>query len=117
MGLTMLGDAYLSQSLGDLMGDVPRSDMLASIFAMQADLNDNVFRSNGCRGRAGDVLSMAAICRDAQERRLSVNDLPNEWLCKYSAAIDAELTSVRAHHCRFRSSCIPAWLGDGCNRK
>jgi dimeric dUTPase (all-alpha-NTP-PPase superfamily) len=78
------------------MDDPVQADMLRSIFALQSDLNDYVFRVNECRDSDRNVLTMATIQRDAQQGHLKVNDLPNQWLGKYATAIEAELNELRA---------------------
>jgi hypothetical protein len=70
--------------------------MLASIFVLQTELNDYVFRKNNIRGSQGQPLCMADIARQALDRRLMVNDLPNEWLSNYARAMEAELGELEA---------------------
>ena len=71
-------------------------DMLARIFAMQAELNDYVFRKNGLNDSTGGVLSMAAIEAAANSDALMVNDLPNQWLGHYAKAMEEELKELDA---------------------
>ncbi|MBI2992734.1 MAG: dUTP diphosphatase [Gammaproteobacteria bacterium] len=73
-----------------------RTDMLQRIFAMQAELNDYVFRKNGLTDSAGHALSMAAIESAANAGALMVNDLPNQWLGRYSKAMAEELKELDA---------------------
>ncbi len=80
------------------MADSPNgtepSDMLRSIFAMQADLNDYVFKKNGVRDNDGCTLSMRTIADQIENGRLSVNDTPNQWLGRYAKAIEEELEEL-----------------------
>jgi hypothetical protein len=71
------------------------TDMLRSLFAMQADLNDYVFAKNGMKADDGTPLTMQSIAEHANAGRLNVNDLPNQWLLKYSQAMDAELKELK----------------------
>jgi len=72
------------------------NDMLASIFRMQAELNDYVFSRNSLGAPSGAPLSMAAIAGDAAAGRLGVNALPNTWLSRYSRAMREELDELDA---------------------
>lgn len=72
------------------------NDMLASIFRMQAELNDYVFSRNGLAASSGAALSMAAIEEEAAAGRLGVNALPNTWLSRYSRAMREELDELDA---------------------
>jgi dimeric dUTPase (all-alpha-NTP-PPase superfamily) len=69
-------------------------DMLRSLFAMQASLNDYVFQKNGIADAKGNPLSMQAIAQLAEAGQLAVNDLPNQWLARYSKAMGGELTEL-----------------------
>lgn len=71
-------------------------DMLGSIFAMQTELNDYVFRKNGLYDNDGEVLTMQAIFEAAGGGALKVNDLPNRWLSGYSRAMREELDELDA---------------------
>ena len=73
----------------------PGADMLHSLFAMQTDLNDYVFAKNGIKADDGAQLTMQAIVEQANAGRLNVNGLPNQWLVRYSQAMDAELTELK----------------------
>lgn len=75
--------------------DSGSQDMLQSIFAMQADLNDYVFRKNDLRDNDGKPLSMQAIADHIKRNRLSVNDLPNQWLGRYVKAMEEELEELK----------------------
>ena len=66
-------------------------DMLRSIFAMQAALNDYVFEKNDLRDNDGNPLTMQAITDQIERGSLSVNDLPNQWLGRYAKAMEEEL--------------------------
>ena len=81
------------------MANSPRDsgpqDMLQSIFAMQADLNDYVFRKNDLRDNDGKPLSMQAIADHIERGRLSVNDLPNQWLGRYAKAMEEEIEELK----------------------
>lgn len=74
----------------------PATDMLRSIFAMQAQLNDRVFDVNGLRDNDGVTLSMQAIAQGIERQCLGVNDLPNTWLAKYAKAMDEEIRELNA---------------------
>ena len=81
------------------MVDTPSSsekkDMLQSIFEMQPDLNDYVFRNNDLRASDGSRLNMKAISQAARDGQLSVNDLPNQWLVRYATAMEQELGELK----------------------
>jgi hypothetical protein len=70
------------------------SDMLRSLFEMQTSLNDYVFIKNGIRDGDGARLTMQTIVDQAAAARLSVNDLPNLWLTRYSKAMVEELAEL-----------------------
>jgi dUTPase. len=70
-------------------------DMLQSIFAMQAELNDHVFTKNGLRADDGSPLSMSDIVEQAGTGRLGVNELPNQWIARYTQAMEAELNELK----------------------
>ncbi len=38
---------------------------------------------------------MAAIDDAVEKKRLSVNDLPNQWLVRYAKAMDEELSELK----------------------
>lgn len=69
-------------------------DMLQAIFAMQTDLNNYVFAKNGIDDGNGAPLTMQAIVDQAGTEKLSVNDLPNQWLVRYSKAMAEELAEL-----------------------
>jgi hypothetical protein len=69
-------------------------DMLQAIFAMQTDLNNYVFAKNGIGDGSGAPLTMQAIVDQASAGKLSVNDLPNQWLVRYSRAMAEELAEL-----------------------
>jgi dimeric dUTPase (all-alpha-NTP-PPase superfamily) len=69
-------------------------DRLQEIFVLQERLNDHVFAKNGLRDTEGAPLKMATIIQAAADGKLSVNDLPNVWLDRYSKAIAAELDEL-----------------------
>lgn len=69
-------------------------DMLESIFRMQTELNDYVFKKNGLRDIAGEQLTMTTIQSQVQAAALRVNDLPNVWLSHYTRAMRAELQEL-----------------------
>ena len=62
---------------------------------MQGELNDYVFSTNSLRDENGDPLTMAAIDDAVEKKRLSVNDLPNQWLVRYAKAMDEELSELK----------------------
>lgn len=66
-------------------------DMLEQIFQLQTELNDYVFSNNDIRDAVGDHLTMEAVTKAVEERRLLVNELPNTWLRHYSRAMSEEL--------------------------
>ena len=72
----------------------PTADMLASIFAMQTDLNNYVFRKNNLRDEAGNIMEMRSIFEAAGAGRLMVNDLTNKWLVNYAKAMEEELKEL-----------------------
>lgn len=69
-------------------------DMLASIFNMQAELNNYVFSNNNLTDKNGNVLNMQAIFESVENGELMVNDLPNTWLSNYARAMDEELQEL-----------------------
>lgn len=69
-------------------------DRLQEIFVLQERLNDHVFAKNGLRDTEGAPLTMASIIQAAADGNLSVNDLPNVWLGRYSKAIAEELVEL-----------------------
>ncbi len=71
------------------------SDMLTSIFKMQADLNNYVFEKNNLKDYAGNTLSMDKIFESAVNADLMVNDLPNQWLTNYTKAMDEESKELK----------------------
>lgn len=73
-----------------------KNDMLASIFRMQSELNDYVFKKNHLRDKNGETLNMRAIFSAAEQGELMVNDLPNTWLANYAKAMDEELKELMA---------------------
>jgi dimeric dUTPase (all-alpha-NTP-PPase superfamily) len=73
-----------------------RSDMLRSLFAMQTDLNNHVFAKNAIKDEGGCALTMQRILDEVAAGRLGVNDLPNQWLVRYSQAMEAELAELKA---------------------
>ena len=72
------------------------ADMLSKIFAMQVDLNDYVFKKNGIVDNQGETLTMAAIFNCVNDKRLKVNELPNQWLSNYSTAMREEINELDA---------------------
>jgi dUTPase len=73
----------------------PESDMLRSIFAMQTMLNDYVFKKNGLRDNQGNPLTTRTIVGEVESGRLSVNDIPNQWLSRYTMAMEEELIELK----------------------
>jgi hypothetical protein len=69
-------------------------DMLKALFEMQTDLNDYVFAKNGVRDNDGVNLTTRAIVEQASTEKFSVNDLPNQWLVRYSKAMAEELAEL-----------------------
>lgn len=70
------------------------NDMLATIFSMQTDLNDYVFKKNQMSDNDGKLLSMQAIFDAVNNNDLKVNQLPNQWLAHYSKAMKEELIEL-----------------------
>ena len=70
------------------------NDMLKTIFSMQSDLNDYVFRKNHINDSDGNLLSMQSIFDAVENNRLKVNHLPNQWLANYSKAMKEELSEL-----------------------
>lgn len=70
-------------------------DMLQSLFSMQTDLNDYVFAKNGMKATDGSPLTMQDIMDQVDANLLSVNDLPNQWIARYSQAMEAELEELK----------------------
>lgn len=74
----------------------PPSDMLRSVFQMQADLNDQVVGKHNIGDGAGSELRMSTIAEAAVQGKLGANDLPNLWLLRYTTAMEAELAELRS---------------------
>ena len=72
----------------------PSSDMLISIFRMQTELNNYVFKKNNLRDADGNPMSMQAVFDAVEAGKLMVNDLPNTWLSNYARAMDEELKEL-----------------------
>ena len=62
---------------------------------MQTDLNDYVFVKNDMKADDRSPLTMQAIIEQASAGRVTVNDLPNQWLMRYSQAMEAELAELK----------------------
>ena len=73
-----------------------RIDMLGTIFEMQAELNDYVFKKNNLKDDSGATLAMDAIFKAVSNGDLKVNDLPNKWLVNYSKAMQEEIKELNA---------------------
>jgi dimeric dUTPase (all-alpha-NTP-PPase superfamily) len=71
------------------------SDMLRSIFSMQTTLNDYVFKKNGLRDNEGNPLTMQTLVKEIENGHFSVNDVPNQWLSRYTTAIEEELIELK----------------------
>lgn len=71
-----------------------QGDMLRSLFAMQASLNNYVFQKNEITDPHGNPLSMEAILGSSDAGLFAVNDLPNQWLARYSKAMREELDEL-----------------------
>jgi dimeric dUTPase (all-alpha-NTP-PPase superfamily) len=70
--------------------------LLESIFALQETLNDRIFTTQGITAPDGRPLTMEAIAKSTADEKLMANDLPNQWLLRYSRAIEAELDELKA---------------------
>ncbi len=82
-------------SLSPTQHEDESTDMLKSIFVMQASLNDYVFRKNGIVDNDGNILTVRKLIEDCQNGRLGVNDLPNQWIGKYTKAIEEETVELK----------------------
>lgn len=71
------------------------TDMLEAIFAMQAQLNDYVFSKNSLRDNSGQPLTMNTIVQAVAAQQLMVNDLPNQWLGRYTKAMEEEIVELK----------------------
>lgn len=71
-----------------------QDDMLSRIFEMQTELNDYVFSRNHLVDTDGSQLTMAGIFAAVRDGKLKVNDLPNQWLSKYSRAMREEINEL-----------------------
>lgn len=69
-------------------------DMLRHIFELQEELNDHVFANNNIMAVAGGPLRMSHIAAAANSGQVSVNDLPNQWLSRYTRAMEEELQEL-----------------------
>lgn len=69
-------------------------DGFHEIFLLQERLNDYVFAKNDLRDHDGAPLRMATIIQAAANQKQAVNDLPNQWLARYSKAITEELAEL-----------------------
>ena len=67
------------------------NDMLKTIFQMQSELNDYVFKKNALTDNDGNTLSMQSIFNAVEAGQLKVNQLPNQWLKNYSKAMSEEV--------------------------
>ena len=61
---------------------------------MQKTLNDHIFHSQSLHDQTGKVLQMQTIQTALQHGELGVNDLPNQWLAKYTRAMAAEVKEL-----------------------
>lgn len=74
-------------------------DMLVQLFALQTELNDRIFAKKDLRNRAGQTLTTADLIAEAQHAEtqpLGPNSLVNEWLSKYTQALDDESRELKA---------------------
>ena len=71
------------------------TDMLEAIFAMQAQLNHYVFSRNSLRDNNGQPLTMNTIVQAVEAQQLMVNDLPNQWLGRYTRAMEEEIVELK----------------------
>jgi hypothetical protein len=77
------------------MSETINDDMLKTVFALQEELNNYVFETQDLRDNDGERLAMATIRRQVDDGHLMVNDLPNQWLCKYVKAMQEELGELQ----------------------
>ena len=78
------------------MTNKENTDMLSMIFKMQSELNDYVFSKNHLADNNGAPLMMDSIFNAVHEKKLKVNDLPNQWLSNYSKAMREEINELDA---------------------
>ena len=78
------------------MTNKENTDMLSMIFKMQSELNDYVFSKNHLADNNGEPLMMDSIFNAVHEKKLKVNDLPNQWLSNYSKAMREEINELDA---------------------
>lgn len=71
-------------------------DMLQKIFEMQTELNNAVFSKNRLVDNNGKALLMKSVFNAVTNNELKVNDLPNQWLSRYSHAMREELDELDA---------------------
>ena len=76
------------------MNTQENTDMLNRIFTMQTELNDYVFSKNRLHDSDGNILTMQSIFDAVSNNRHRVNDLPNQWLSRYSRAMREELDEL-----------------------
>ena len=81
--------------MADFEDTLPSTDSLQTVFRLQTELNDYVFRNNGLVGSDGKALTMATIAHAVDQGRLTVNDLPNQWLVRYTKAMEEELGELK----------------------
>lgn len=73
-----------------------KPDRLATLFALQSELNDRIFAKKDIRDREGKILTMATLRAAARSGDpLGPNTPVNEWLGKYLAALDDESRELR----------------------
>ena len=70
---------------------MPTPDKLEELFRLQETLNDFVFAKQNLRDNQGNLLTMAALGREAKgEEPLGPNTEVNQWLRKYLEALTDE---------------------------
>ena len=63
---------------------------LDELFAMQARLNNHVFKTKSITDHSGNILNMRTIMDDARSDKLTARSLSIEWACKYLTHLQAE---------------------------
>lgn len=70
-------------------------DRLEQLFALQAELNDNIFRKKDIRDHQGRVLTMETLKSQARAEAPGPNSEVNQWLGKFLDALDDESRELR----------------------
>ena len=73
---------------------MPETDKLHDIFALQAELNDGIFKKQNMNGPDGKLLTVAAMQAALERGELGPNGLPNLWLRNYLRALQGEAAEL-----------------------